>query len=132
MAASLFAPFLHVFMDAVHLLSQAARHFALASGACFACGNSNPHVSSNRANPIFKEPPVQITFPRFVKRFSDSTFQPVYNTLASRPAGKSRFLNFQQTTPCLARVPPDWQVCYVDEEAEEIDWTIHPDKQSDV
>lgn len=46
-----------------------------------------------------------------------------------RKARRSRFLNFQQITmPYLAaRVPPDWQVSHVDEEAEEIDWTIHPD-----
>ena len=46
-----------------------------------------------------------------------------------RRARASRFLNFQQITmPYLAaRVPPDWQVFHVDEEAEQIDWTLHPD-----
>jgi radical SAM superfamily enzyme YgiQ (UPF0313 family) len=38
-------------------------------------------------------------------------------------------LNFQQITmPYLAaRAPADWQVAHVDEEAEEIDWTVNPD-----
>jgi radical SAM superfamily enzyme YgiQ (UPF0313 family) len=46
-----------------------------------------------------------------------------------REARRTRFLNFQQITmPYLAaRVPPGWEVFHVDEEAEEIDWTIHPD-----
>jgi radical SAM superfamily enzyme YgiQ (UPF0313 family) len=46
-----------------------------------------------------------------------------------RRARASRFLNFQQITmPYLAaRVPSDWQVSHVDEEAEEIDWSIDPD-----
>lgn len=46
-----------------------------------------------------------------------------------RRARRSRFLNFQQITmPYLAaRVPADWKVAHVDEEAEEIDWTINPD-----
>ena len=46
-----------------------------------------------------------------------------------RRARKSRFLNFQQITmPYLAaRVPPDWHVTHVDEEAENIDWTDQPD-----
>jgi radical SAM superfamily enzyme YgiQ (UPF0313 family) len=46
-----------------------------------------------------------------------------------RKARRPRFLNFQQITmPYLAaRVPPGWQVVHVDEEAEEIDWTIQPD-----
>ena len=46
-----------------------------------------------------------------------------------RKARRSRFLNFQQVTmPYLAaRVPPNWQVSHVDEEVEDIDWTIHPD-----
>src|ERR1041385_341206 len=46
-----------------------------------------------------------------------------------RKTRKSRFLNFQQITmPYLAaRVPSDWQVLHVDEEAEDIDWTIKPD-----
>jgi radical SAM superfamily enzyme YgiQ (UPF0313 family) len=46
-----------------------------------------------------------------------------------RNARKSRFLNFQQITmPYLAaRVPPEWQVHHVDEEAEPIDWRIRPD-----
>jgi radical SAM superfamily enzyme YgiQ (UPF0313 family) len=46
-----------------------------------------------------------------------------------RRARSSRFLNFQQITmPYLAaRVPSDWDVFHVDEEAEEIDWTIDAD-----
>jgi hypothetical protein len=46
-----------------------------------------------------------------------------------RRARRSRFLNFQQITmPYLAaRVPSDWQVTHVDEEAEDIDWTDQPD-----
>jgi radical SAM superfamily enzyme YgiQ (UPF0313 family) len=46
-----------------------------------------------------------------------------------RIARRSRFLNFQQITmPYLAaRVPSDWQVTHVDEEAEEIDWADQPD-----
>jgi len=46
-----------------------------------------------------------------------------------RRARRSRFLNFQQITmPYLAaRVPADWQVAHVDEEAEEIDWSVDPD-----
>lgn len=46
-----------------------------------------------------------------------------------RRARKPRFLNFQQITmPYLAaRVPPDWRVFHVDEEAEPIDETLHPD-----
>ncbi|HUI53631.1 MAG TPA: radical SAM protein [Bryobacteraceae bacterium] len=46
-----------------------------------------------------------------------------------RMARRPRFLNFQQITmPYLAaRVPPDWEVVHVDEEAEEIDWTGSPD-----
>ena len=46
-----------------------------------------------------------------------------------RRARKSRFLNFQQITmPYLAaRVPSDWDVSHVDEEAEDIDWTNQPD-----
>ena len=46
-----------------------------------------------------------------------------------RSARRSRFLNFQQITmPYLAaRVPPEWQVSHVDEEAEAIDWTDLPD-----
>ena len=41
----------------------------------------------------------------------------------------SRVLNFQQITmPYLAaRVPPDWDVIHVDEEAEQIDWNIDAD-----
>jgi radical SAM superfamily enzyme YgiQ (UPF0313 family) len=41
----------------------------------------------------------------------------------------SRVLNFQQITmPYLAaRVPPDWQVIHVDEEAEKLDWNIEAD-----
>ncbi|MGA2143738.1 MAG: radical SAM protein [Bryobacteraceae bacterium] len=46
-----------------------------------------------------------------------------------RRARSSRFLNFQQITmPYLgARVPSGWDVFHIDEEAEEIDWTIDPD-----
>lgn len=46
-----------------------------------------------------------------------------------RRARRSRFLNFQQITmPYLAaRVPADWRVFHVDEEAEKIDWTLNPD-----
>ena len=46
-----------------------------------------------------------------------------------RRARRSRFLNFQQITmPYLAaRVPANWEVFHVDEEAEEIDWTLVPD-----
>src|SRR5208283_2029390 len=46
-----------------------------------------------------------------------------------RRARRSRFLNFQQITmPYLAaRVPSDWHVTHVDEEAEDIDWTDQPD-----
>ena len=46
-----------------------------------------------------------------------------------RRARRSRFLNFQQITmPYLAaRVPCDWQVSHVDEEAERIDWGDRPD-----
>ena len=46
-----------------------------------------------------------------------------------RRARAARFLNFQQITmPYLAaRVPPDWQVLHVDEEAEPIDWTVRAD-----
>jgi radical SAM superfamily enzyme YgiQ (UPF0313 family) len=46
-----------------------------------------------------------------------------------RSARRTRFLNFQQITmPYLAaRVPADWDVLHVDEEAEEIDWTVHAD-----
>ena len=46
-----------------------------------------------------------------------------------RTARAARFLNFQQITmPYLAaRVPPGWQVEHVDEEAEPINWAIHPD-----
>jgi len=46
-----------------------------------------------------------------------------------RTARRPRFLNFQQITmPYLAaRVPPDWHVLHVDEEAEPIDWSVHPD-----
>ena len=45
-----------------------------------------------------------------------------------RRARRSRFLNFQQITmPYLAaRVPSDWQVTHVDEEAESINWTDKP------
>ena len=46
-----------------------------------------------------------------------------------RRARRSRFLNFQQITmPYLAaRVPADWHVTHVDEEAEKIDWAQRPD-----
>jgi radical SAM superfamily enzyme YgiQ (UPF0313 family) len=46
-----------------------------------------------------------------------------------RRVRRSRFLNFQQITmPYLAaRVPHDWQVSHVDEEADPIDWTTSPD-----
>ena len=46
-----------------------------------------------------------------------------------RSARRSRFLNLQQITmPYLAaRVPSDWQVSHVDEEAEDIRWTDQPD-----
>ena len=46
-----------------------------------------------------------------------------------RKTRKSRFLNFQQITmPYLAAtVPPTWHVLHVDEETEEIDWTIDAD-----
>ena len=46
-----------------------------------------------------------------------------------RTARRSRFLNFQQITmPYLAaRVPANWHVTHVDEEAEEVDWTDQPD-----
>jgi radical SAM superfamily enzyme YgiQ (UPF0313 family) len=46
-----------------------------------------------------------------------------------RRARRSRFLNFQQITmPYLAaRVPSDWDVTHVDEEAEGIDWKDQPD-----
>lgn len=46
-----------------------------------------------------------------------------------RKARRSRFLNFQQITmPYLAaRVPTNWQVTHVDEEAEKIDWAQRPD-----
>jgi radical SAM superfamily enzyme YgiQ (UPF0313 family) len=42
---------------------------------------------------------------------------------------RSRVLNFQQITmPYLAaRVPPDWHVIHVDEEAEKLDWNIQAD-----
>jgi radical SAM superfamily enzyme YgiQ (UPF0313 family) len=42
---------------------------------------------------------------------------------------RSRFLNFQQITmPYLAaRVPSDWQVIHVDEEAEKLDWNMEAD-----
>jgi hypothetical protein len=42
---------------------------------------------------------------------------------------RARFLNFQQITmPYLAaRVPANWEVIHVDEEAEEIDWNIDAD-----
>jgi hypothetical protein len=44
-------------------------------------------------------------------------------------ARRSRVLNFQQITmPYLAaRVPPDWNVIHVDEEAEKLDWNIKAD-----
>jgi len=46
-----------------------------------------------------------------------------------RRVRRSRVLNFQQITmPYLAaRVPPGWQVSHIDEEAEDIDWSIKPD-----
>jgi radical SAM superfamily enzyme YgiQ (UPF0313 family) len=46
-----------------------------------------------------------------------------------RRARRARVLNFQQITmPYLAaRVPADWQVTHVDEEAEDIDWDLRPD-----
>ena len=46
-----------------------------------------------------------------------------------RRARAPRFLNFQQITmPYLAaRVPSDWKVYHVDEEAEAVDWTLQPD-----
>jgi radical SAM superfamily enzyme YgiQ (UPF0313 family) len=46
-----------------------------------------------------------------------------------REARRPRVLNFQQITmPYLAsRVPPGWQVNHVDEEAEEIDWSVEAD-----
>ncbi len=46
-----------------------------------------------------------------------------------RKARRSRVLNFQQITmPYLAaRVPPDWHVAHVDEEAEEIAWDAEAD-----
>ena len=46
-----------------------------------------------------------------------------------RKARRPRFLNFQQITmPYLAaRVPAGWDVAHVDEEAEEIDWSLKPD-----
>jgi hypothetical protein len=46
-----------------------------------------------------------------------------------RGTRRSRFPNFQQITmPYLAaRVPSDWQVSHVAEEAEDIDWTGQPD-----
>jgi radical SAM superfamily enzyme YgiQ (UPF0313 family) len=46
-----------------------------------------------------------------------------------RKARRSRFLNFQQITmPYLAaRVPTNWRVTHVDEEAEKIDWAQRPD-----
>jgi radical SAM superfamily enzyme YgiQ (UPF0313 family) len=42
---------------------------------------------------------------------------------------RSRVLNFQQITmPYLAaRVPPDWHVIHVDEDAEKLDWNIEAD-----
>lgn len=48
---------------------------------------------------------------------------------AIRRARRPRILNFQQITmPYLAaRVPADWEVRHVDEEASEIDWCIRPD-----
>jgi len=44
-------------------------------------------------------------------------------------ARRPRVLNFQQITmPYLAaRVPPDWHVIHVDEEAEKLDWNIEAD-----
>lgn len=46
-----------------------------------------------------------------------------------RRARRSRVLNFQQITmPYLAaRVPPGWQVTHIDEEAEDIDWSLKTD-----
>ena len=46
-----------------------------------------------------------------------------------RRVRRSRFLNFQQITmPYLgARVPHNWEVIHVDEEAEEIDWNMVAD-----
>ena len=46
-----------------------------------------------------------------------------------RKVRKARVLNFQQITmPYLAsRVPQNWEVIHVDEEAEEIDWNIDVD-----
>jgi radical SAM superfamily enzyme YgiQ (UPF0313 family) len=46
-----------------------------------------------------------------------------------RKARRPRFLNFQQITmPYLAaRVPSDWEVTHVDEEAEDVDWRHKPD-----
>ena len=46
-----------------------------------------------------------------------------------RRVRRARVLNFQQITmPYLAaRVPPDWDVIHVDEEAEEIDWNLDAD-----
>jgi radical SAM superfamily enzyme YgiQ (UPF0313 family) len=46
-----------------------------------------------------------------------------------RRVRRSRFLNFQQITmPYLgARVPHNWEVIHVDEEAEEIDWNMAAD-----
>ena len=46
-----------------------------------------------------------------------------------RRVRRSRFLNFQQITmPYLgARVPRNWEVIHVDEEAEEIDWNMVAD-----
>ncbi len=46
-----------------------------------------------------------------------------------RRVRRARVLNFQQITmPYLAaRVPPNWEVIHIDEEVEEIDWTIAPD-----
>ncbi len=46
-----------------------------------------------------------------------------------RDVRRSRVLNFQQITmPYLAAlVPPGWEVLHVDEEAEEIDWTVQAD-----
>ena len=46
-----------------------------------------------------------------------------------RRVRRSRILSFQQiTTPYLAaRVPPGWDVIHIDEEAEEIDWSIEAD-----
>ncbi len=46
-----------------------------------------------------------------------------------RRVRRTRFLNFQQITmPYLAaRVPPNWEVIHIDEEAQEIDWSITAD-----